>query len=84
MKKSILIIVVSILLSSCQRSCTKFERSIQTSERDYTITLFSGGDTVYTDSFRGIVNNSEHSDGIYYYKNNELFEVSGDYVIKSK
>ncbi len=82
--KQLLIITSALILSSCQRSCTKFERSIQTSERDYTITLFSGGDTVYTDSFRGIVNNSDHSDGIYYYKNSELFEVSGDYVIKSK
>jgi hypothetical protein len=84
MKKTILIAIAVLTLSSCQRGCTKIERSFQTSERDYSIVMFSGGDTVFVDNFRGIVNNSEHSDGIYYYKNGELVEVSGDYVIKSK
>lgn len=45
--------------------------------------MFSGGDTVFTDTFKGIVNNSESSDGVYYYKGETLIEVSGDYVIKS-
>lgn len=84
MKKTVLIAISVLTLSSCQRGCAKIERSIQTSEMDYTIVMFSGGDTVYTDTFRGIVNNSEHSGGIYYYKNGELIEISGDYVIKSK
>ena len=84
MKKTILIATAVLTLSSCQRGCTRFERNFQTSERDYSIVMFSGGDTVFVDNFRGIVNNSEHSDGIYYYKNGELVEVSGDYVIKSK
>lgn len=70
-------------MSSCQRGCTRMERSFQTSERDYEVVMFSGGDTVFVDKFRGIINNSEHSDGIYYYKNDELVEVSGDYVIHS-
>lgn len=84
MKKTIMIAMAALTLSSCQRSCTKIERSFQSSERDYSIVMFSGGDTVFVDNFKGIVNNSEHSDGIYYYKNGELIEVSGDYVIKSK
>ena len=75
--------VVAIAMSSCQRGCSKISRSIQTSERDYEVVMFSGGDTVFVDKFRGIVNNSEASDGIYYYKNDELIEVSGDYVLKS-
>lgn len=61
-------------------------RSFQTSERNYTIVMFSGGDTVFVDKFdkfRGIVNYSGHSDGVYYYKNDGLIEVSGDYVITS-
>lgn len=84
MKKSTLVAVAMLSLTSCQRGCAKLDRSIQASERDYSIVMFSGGDTVFVDSFRGIVNNSENSDGIYYYKNGELIEVSGDYVIKSK
>lgn len=82
--KKIIVLSVALLLTGCQRGCTKIERTFQTSERDYSLVMFSGGDTVYVDTFRGIVNNSEHSDGIYYYKNGLLIEVSGDYVITSK
>ena len=46
--------------------------------------MFSGGDTVFVDKFKGIVNNSENSDGIYYYKNGVLIEISGDYIVTSK
>lgn len=85
MKKPILLAGLVLLLSSCQRGCTSLERDFQTSERNYEIVVFSGGDTVFVDKFKGIVNNSEHSDGIYYYNsNNELVEISGDYVIHSK
>lgn len=45
--------------------------------------MYSGGKVVYRDKFTGIVNNSEHSDGIYYYKKDTLIEMSGDYVLKS-
>jgi len=83
MKITILLASMALLMSSCQRGCSKLSRSIEMSERNYEVVMFSGGDTVFTDKFRGIVNNSESSDGIYYYKNDELIEVSGDYVIKS-
>lgn len=83
MKKAILIFT-ALSLVGCQRGCTRMERNFQTSERDYTVTVFSGGDTVFTDKFHGIVNNSEHSDGIYYYKDDKLIEISGDYIIESK
>jgi len=81
--KKLLIIASALVLTSCQRSCSKLSRGIQVSERDYTVVMFSGGDTVFVDKFHGIVNNSEYSDGIYYYKDNTLIEVSGDYVITS-
>lgn len=84
MKKSLLILGAVLMLSSCQRGCASLERQIQTSARNYTIVMFSGGDTVFVDQFTGIMNNSEHSDGVYYYKNNLLIEVSGDYVVTSK
>lgn len=83
MKKALLIFTAIITLTSCQRGCSKLSRTYEVSERFYTITMFSGGDTVFTDTFKGIVNNSESSDGVYYYKGENLIEVSGDYVIKS-
>ncbi len=84
MKKVTLFAALLVLLTSCQRGCTSLSRSIEMDEREYSIVMFSGGDTVFTDTFIGMVNNSENSDGIYYYKDGELIEVSGDYVLKSK
>ena len=81
--KKIVILLGCLSLMSCQRSCQKLDRSIQVTERNYQIVMFSGGDTVFVDNFTGIINNSESSDGVYYYKNSQLIEVSGDYVIKS-
>lgn len=81
--KLLALLLLVLSMTGCQRSCTSLERSIQTSERNYEVIMFSGGDTVFIDKFKGIINNSEHSDGIYYYKNDILVEVSGDYVIHS-
>lgn len=83
MKKLLIIALGVFTLSSCQRGCTKFNRSVQVSERNYEIIMYSGGDTVFYDKFKGIINNSANSDGAYYYKGDTLVEVSGDYVIKS-
>lgn len=83
MKKITLIAALAVLFTGCQRSCTKMERDFQPTERNYEVTLFSGGDTVFTDHFKGIINNSTSSDGIYYYKDNMLVEISGDYVVYS-
>jgi hypothetical protein len=78
-----MLILCSIGLASCQRGCSSLNKEFQVSERDYEIIMFSGGDTVFHDSFTGILNNSEGSDGIYYYKDGKLIEVSGDYVVNS-
>lgn len=72
-----------LMLASCQRACLSFQKDIQTSERNYEVIMFSGGDTVYTDRFEAILNDSKESDGMYYYKGDTLIEISGDYVIKS-
>lgn len=45
--------------------------------------MFSGGKVVFSDKFEGILNNSETSDGVYYYKGDSLIEISGDYTVKS-
>lgn len=72
-----------LLLASCQRACLTFNKSFQSSSRDYEVIMYSGGDTVFRDKFHGILNDSEGSDGMYYYKGDTLIEVSGDYIIKS-
>lgn len=74
---------MAISLTSCARGCQALDRDLQTGPRNNTIIMYSGGDTVFYDNFRGIINNSEGSDGIYYYKGDTLIEVSGDYVHKS-
>ncbi len=72
------------LLSSCQRGCQRMERGFQTTERNYEVEMYSGGEVVFRDSFRGIVNESKESDGVFYFKGDSLIEVSGDYIIKSR
>lgn len=82
MKKILAIILVGSLCS-CQRACTRINKSWQTTSRQYDVTVFSGGDTVFHDSFYGMINSEENSDGCYYYKGDTLVEISGDYIIKS-
>jgi hypothetical protein len=83
MKRLLVILIVAISLSSCERGCAKFDKKFQTGARDYEILMFSGGDTVFRDKVSTIINQEESSDGIYYYKGDTLVEVSGDYIVKS-
>lgn len=84
MKKTLLAVSTIVLLSSCQRGCARWNKRNQFTERNYEVIMFSGGDTVFVDHFKGIVNNNEKSDGVYYYNTNgDLIEISGDYIIKS-
>lgn len=79
----LLLCAVVISSSSCARGCSSLSRSVQVGNMDYEIIMYSGGDTVFYDKVRTIINNSETSDGIYYYKGDTLVEVSGDYVLKA-
>jgi len=83
-KTTLLAAILLLTLSSCtQRGCQSFQRSFEFSERDYEVTVFSGGDTVFHDEFHGIINGEEGTDGIFYINRDTLVEISGDYVIKS-
>jgi len=85
MKKNSLIILALFTLCGCQRSCMKFEKSMdKNSERDYNLVVFNGGDTVFVDNFKGVVNESKEDNSIYYFKDGELIEISGDYILRSK
>ena len=83
MKKIIIYSLICISLTSCQRSCQSFNKDFQTTDRNYEIIMYSGGDTVFYDKTKTIINSEKNSDGIYYYKEDTLIEVSGDYIIKS-
>lgn len=84
-RSSVFVALLLVLLTSCtQRGCQRFQKKTQFSERRYEVLLFSGGDTVFSDSFKGIINGEEGTDGFYYFKGDTLIEVSGDYVLKSR
>lgn len=81
--KKYIYIILAVGLSGCARSCAKFDKQNQTSPREYDVTVYSGGDTVFHDKVRTMINSEDNSDGIYYYKNDTLVEISGDYILKS-
>lgn len=75
--------IMSLTLSSCARMCTGINRSLQMTNRNYKVTMYSGGKKVKTYKFHGIINNQESSDGYFFYINDTLVEVSGDVIIES-
>ena len=79
----LLLILVSVSFFSCKRGLQKFERGFQATNRTYHIEQYSGGLLIEIYDFEGILNNSENSDGYYFFKNDTLIEVSGDLIIKS-
>lgn len=83
MKK--LFIIATLLLASCTaRDRQQLDRSWQFTSRYYTVTVYSGGKPIKVYTFKGIINQEEHTDGIYFYdSNNKLTEISGDYIIES-
>ncbi len=86
MKKitTILVITGILTLSSCQRVWQSLNRNLQSSPRNYQIKMYSGDSLVFHDNFHGILNQEEHSDGLFYFKDDTLIEVSGNYVVKSE
>lgn len=81
--KSLIVAFFACLLFGCTAMDQQQYKRQVSGEGDYMIVMYSGGAVVFKDSFHGVVNNSEHSDGCYYFKGDTLVEVSGDYVIKS-
>jgi hypothetical protein len=84
MKRTTILALTLIMFASCtERSCQSIKKGQQYSERNYDVTLFSGGDTVFHDRFKGIVNDDSGESSIYYFKGDSLIEIHGDYVVKS-
>lgn len=82
--KTIMLFISITCLFSCQRACQSLDRSFQSSKMQYDIKMYSGGQCIYHDNLETIVNNSESSDGCYYYKGDTLIELTGDIVIKAQ
>jgi hypothetical protein len=51
--------------------------------RNYHIEQYSGGRLIQVYDFHGALNDSENSDGYYFFQKDTLVEISGDIVIKS-
>lgn len=84
MKKLVFAIACIASLASCtERERQRMARNSQVTDRSNEVLVFSGGNVVYRDNFRGIVNQEKESDGIFYFKGDTLVEISGDYVVKS-
>ena len=83
MKRKILFMLAILLalgLSSCQKEWQSLRKGVQTSKRNYTIKQYSGGVLIGEYTFKGMLNDSEGSDGYYFYLGDELVEVSGDFA----
>lgn len=83
MKRIILLGSMALFLTSCQRGCASWNISVQVTDKTYIIESYSGGKLVYKETFDGILNNQENSDGYYFYKGDTLIEVGGDIIVKS-
>lgn len=83
MKFKILLFIILLSLSGCQKGCSKLNKNLQMSARSYQIKQYSGGKCIAEYNFNGILNDSEGSDGYYFFKGDTLVEVSGDLIIKS-
>jgi hypothetical protein len=88
MKKTIVTLAIALFAVSCtdrtrQAMSRNYQFSAQFSDRNYSITVYSGGKPVFEDSFHGMINQEKGSDGIFYFKGDTLIELSGEYVIKS-
>lgn len=80
---AVLLVIAAISLASCQKGWESLKKNIQTSDRNYEIEQYSGGKLIATHKFKGTLNDSENSDGVYFYKGDTLIELSGDLIIKS-
>jgi len=78
-----LLIIAAISLTSCQKWWESIKKDVQTTDRNYEIEQYSGGKLIATYKFTGTLNDSEGSDGVYFYKGDTLIELSGNMIIKS-
>lgn len=83
MKNQIFVPLIAIVMLGCTaRDRNGISRSFS-GNRVYHIKLYSGGKLIRDDKFTGVVDNQDSSDGMYYYKNDTLVEIGGQYEITS-
>lgn len=84
MKHRIKVILLSaFFMAGCARQFQSCNRDVQTGDRWYEVKQYSGPLLVATYTFRGILNNQQHSDGYYWYIGDTLYEVSGTTIVRS-
>jgi len=81
--KIVVFIIAIMLLTSCQKSIESFKKGFQTTDRNYIIEQYSGGELIGKYKFKGTLNDSENSDGYYFFEQDTLVEISGDIIIRS-
>lgn len=81
--KKVIVVIMLLSLTGCQRICTRLNKNWQTSPRLYDIKQYSGGRCIGRYKFRGILNDAEGSDGYYFFKGDTLVEISGDITVRS-
>ncbi len=80
----LLIFLLALVFAACStKGCTRMNKEWQMSDRTYIVKQYSGGKLIGEYKFEGILNDSEGSDGYYFFKGDSLIEVSGDLIIKS-
>jgi hypothetical protein len=78
----ILFLFCCVGVVACQKSCTSMQKRYSGS-RNYHIEQYSGGQLIQVYDFHGTLNDSENSDGYYFFKQDTLVEISGEVIIKS-
>jgi hypothetical protein len=81
--KKLFIIILMFMTGCTERGCQRWNKNHQYSDRHYHVKQYSGGVCVGEYDFKGIINDSEGSDGYYFFRGDTLIEVSGDLSIKS-
>jgi hypothetical protein len=78
----IVLLLCTLSLAGCARGCQSWKRGLVENHPQRTkVTLLSGGDTIQTWEFTGIVNNDAES--IFFYDDNgKGIEIDGDVLIE--
>jgi len=87
MKRSLLTLILAfiVLASACTNKNfqEKQDALFYDGDRTYHIVVYSGGKVIIDENFKGIVHPNDRTNGIYYFKNDTLKEIKGDYIITS-
>lgn len=82
MKRIVLLVLMSLMMAGCARTCNNFSRKFS-GVQNYHIRQYSGGVLIGEYRFKGVLDNQNNSDGFFFFKGDTLIELSGDLIIES-